>query len=259
MARRPSLWWSSTNVTNVFLSRTKNVGEPWLRRSVASGRARQMRRISAERGVRRCFVVHERAVSRRSRAVKVDFSDRLCRVCRLPFGAVEITAPSRPLRRWRRAARATCRSAPGRDGVVAAAFAVVIAGCVIAAVVWGHAAAVLGAVYSSMAFLVWIEAFRSTWAVGPDVLVGAPVGVVADVPCRRRHGRGHRPRRAGDRPLDRRQRARPGRHPARRLAPPSRSRRTSRRVPRQRRSAPAPGSIRSCSTPCTAPEPPNCP
>ena len=33
---------------------------------------------------------------------------------------------------------------------------------------WGHAAAVLGAVYSSMAFLVWIEAFRSTWAVGPD-------------------------------------------------------------------------------------------
>ena len=59
---------------------------------------------------------------------------------------------------------------PWPDGVVAAAFAVVVTGCVIAAVVWGHAAAVLGAVYSSMAFLVWIEAFRSTWAVGPDVL-----------------------------------------------------------------------------------------
>ena len=35
---------------------------------------------------------------------------------------------------------------------------------------WGHAAAVLGAVYSSMAFLVWVEAFRSTWAVGSDAL-----------------------------------------------------------------------------------------
>ena len=45
-----------------------------------------------------------------------------------------------------------------------------IVGCVTAAVIWGHAAAVLGAVYSSMAFLVWIEAFRSTWAVGPDQL-----------------------------------------------------------------------------------------
>ena len=45
-----------------------------------------------------------------------------------------------------------------------------IGGCVGAAIAWGHAAAVLGAVYSTMAFLVWIEAFRSTWAVGADVL-----------------------------------------------------------------------------------------
>ena len=82
---------------------------------------------------------------------------------------MEITAPSaydpggavrldpRPFRGW-------------RDGIVAAAFAMAIVGCVTAAVIWGHAAAVLGAVYSSMAFLVWIEAFRSTWAVGPDEL-----------------------------------------------------------------------------------------
>ena len=32
-----------------------------------------------------------------------------------------------------------------------------------------------------MAFLVWLEAFRSTWAVGPDQLIGPPVGGLADV------------------------------------------------------------------------------
>ena len=47
MASRPSWWWSSRNITNVFLSRTKNVGDPWLGRSVTAGRSRQMRRISA--------------------------------------------------------------------------------------------------------------------------------------------------------------------------------------------------------------------
>ena len=59
---------------------------------------------------------------------------------------------------------------PMRDGAIAVAFVAVIATCVVAAMVWGHAAAVLGIVYASMAFLVWIEAFRSSWAVGPDVL-----------------------------------------------------------------------------------------
>ncbi|MGH9270726.1 MAG: hypothetical protein ACRDZ2_05595, partial [Ilumatobacteraceae bacterium] len=57
-----------------------------------------------------------------------------------------------------------------RDGVIGAGFVVVISTCIAAAVVWGHAAAVLGIVYASMAFLVWVEAFRSSWAVGPDVL-----------------------------------------------------------------------------------------
>ena len=57
-----------------------------------------------------------------------------------------------------------------RDGIVAVVFVAVIAGCATAAVVWGHASAVLGTVYASVAFLVWIEAFRSTWAVGPDEL-----------------------------------------------------------------------------------------
>ena len=33
-ASRPSPWWSSRYITNVFLSRMKNVGEPWLRRSL---------------------------------------------------------------------------------------------------------------------------------------------------------------------------------------------------------------------------------
>lgn len=49
-------------------------------------------------------------------------------------------------------------------------FLAVVGGCVTVAAVWGHAAAVLGAVYASMALLVWLEAFRSTWAVGPEVL-----------------------------------------------------------------------------------------
>ena len=50
------------------------------------------------------------------------------------------------------------------------AFVLVVAGCLGAAIAWGHAAAVLGVVYTSMAFLVWLEAFRSSWAVGPDVI-----------------------------------------------------------------------------------------
>jgi hypothetical protein len=82
---------------------------------------------------------------------------------------VEVTAPSTfdpdgPVRLEPRPFRRRT------DGPIAALFVVVIVGCVAAAIAWGHAAAVLGAVYSSMAFLVWIEAFRSTWAVGPDVL-----------------------------------------------------------------------------------------
>ena len=72
-----------------------------------------------------------------------------------PDGPVRL--PPRPFRR---------RS----DGPIAALFVVAVVGCVAAAIAWGHAAAVLGAVYSSMAFLVWLEAFRSTWAIGPDVL-----------------------------------------------------------------------------------------
>ena len=43
-ASRPSPWWSSRNITNVFFSRTKNDGAPWLSRSVTSGRARQAAR-----------------------------------------------------------------------------------------------------------------------------------------------------------------------------------------------------------------------
>jgi hypothetical protein len=58
----------------------------------------------------------------------------------------------------------------GRDGPIAAAFVVVIGGCMAGAAVWGHAAFVLGTVYGMMAALVWVEAFRSSWAIGADEL-----------------------------------------------------------------------------------------
>ena len=51
-ASRPSPWWSSRYITNVFLSRMKNVGEPWLSRSLVSGSARQSARTRS-RGVER--------------------------------------------------------------------------------------------------------------------------------------------------------------------------------------------------------------
>ena len=82
---------------------------------------------------------------------------------------MEITAPSaydpggavrldpRPFRAW-------------RDGIIAGIFIAAVVACVSAWIVWGHAAAVLGVVYSTMAFVVWIEAFRSTWAIGPDAI-----------------------------------------------------------------------------------------
>src|SRR3954454_2851102 len=44
MASRPSPWWSSWNITNVFLPRTNQVGEPCDGRSVTSGSARQSSR-----------------------------------------------------------------------------------------------------------------------------------------------------------------------------------------------------------------------
>src|SRR4051794_10973062 len=43
-ASRPSSWWLSRYITNVFLSRMNQAGEPWLRRSVVSGRARHSSR-----------------------------------------------------------------------------------------------------------------------------------------------------------------------------------------------------------------------
>src|SRR5581483_4183428 len=41
IAKRPSPWWSVSTIRNAFLPRTKNVGAPWLRRSLVSGRPRQ--------------------------------------------------------------------------------------------------------------------------------------------------------------------------------------------------------------------------
>ena len=40
IAKRPSPWWSVSTITNGRLPRTKNVGAPWLSRSLVSGRAR---------------------------------------------------------------------------------------------------------------------------------------------------------------------------------------------------------------------------
>ncbi len=76
-----------------------------------------------------------------------------------PFGpGGPVRLEPRPFRGW-------------RDGLVAGVLGAVVVGCVAAAVQWGHAAAVLGAVYGAMALLVWLEAFRSTWAISPDELV----------------------------------------------------------------------------------------
>ena len=47
MPRMPSPWWSSWKYTNVFLSRTKKHGVPWLSRSLVSGSARAIRRTAA--------------------------------------------------------------------------------------------------------------------------------------------------------------------------------------------------------------------
>ena len=53
-ASRPSPWWSSRYITNVFLPRMNHVGEPWLSRSVTSGSARQ----SVAHAVERCGSGH---------------------------------------------------------------------------------------------------------------------------------------------------------------------------------------------------------
>jgi hypothetical protein len=45
IAKRPSPWWSVSTMTNARLPRTKNVGAPWLGRSLVSGSARQILRI----------------------------------------------------------------------------------------------------------------------------------------------------------------------------------------------------------------------
>src|SRR2546423_3034619 len=44
IAKRPSPWWLVSTIRNARLPRTKNVGAPWLRRSLASGSARQILR-----------------------------------------------------------------------------------------------------------------------------------------------------------------------------------------------------------------------
>src|SRR5262245_40525131 len=67
MARRPSPWWSSRNMTNVFLPRTNHVGEPWLNRSVASGRSRQIRRTWARASAAVASEYMARSVARASR------------------------------------------------------------------------------------------------------------------------------------------------------------------------------------------------
>src|SRR6185369_1653219 len=65
MARRPSPWWSSWNITIVFLSRTKKEGAPWLGRSVTSGSARQIFRTRSSA----CFAPFTLLSSARRRRV----------------------------------------------------------------------------------------------------------------------------------------------------------------------------------------------
>ena len=47
IAKRPSPWWFASTIRNARFPRTKNVGAPWLRRSLTSGSARQSLRIRA--------------------------------------------------------------------------------------------------------------------------------------------------------------------------------------------------------------------
>src|SRR2546423_3178474 len=44
IAKRPSSWWFVSTMRKARLPRTKNVGAPWLNRSLVSGSARQMAR-----------------------------------------------------------------------------------------------------------------------------------------------------------------------------------------------------------------------
>src|SRR5947209_2496150 len=53
-AKRPSPWWLSHTVAKERFSRMKNVGAPCERRSLVSGRPRQISRTSARI---RCFVM----------------------------------------------------------------------------------------------------------------------------------------------------------------------------------------------------------
>src|SRR5437870_4406345 len=45
IAKRPSSWWFVITMRNARLPRTKNVGAPWLSRSLVSGRPRQISRM----------------------------------------------------------------------------------------------------------------------------------------------------------------------------------------------------------------------
>ena len=148
--------------------------------TVTSGSSRQMRRTlaSAAAAVASLYIADSLSTSRNPDSARSTFRRQATSVRR-----VEVTAPStfdpdgpvrldpRPFRRW-------------SDGPIAALFVVVIVGCVAAAIAWGHAAAVLGAVYSSMALprvdrgVPQHVGGRSGRAVRP------PVGALADVPRR---------------------------------------------------------------------------
>ena len=238
MARRPSSWWSSRNVTNVFLPRTKNVGEPWLRRSVASGRSRQMRRISASAAAAVASSYTPRSVAEPEILTSaIDFSRiggyRAPRgdhrpVGLRPRGAVRLDP--RPFRLARRH--------------VAAVFVVAIVGCVTA----GDR---LGPRRRRARRGVLVDGVPRVDRGLPQHLGGRSgrarrpaAGRVADAPRRRRHGRRHRPRRAGHRPVDQRGRSAPGRRPARRLARPRRAPSTA-----SASSSPTPSAAAPASTP----------
>src|ERR671937_1906521 len=70
IAKRPSPWWFVTTITNARLPRTKNVGAPWLRRSLVSGSARQSSRIRPSVRSRSAAPTIGRIVARYARAVR---------------------------------------------------------------------------------------------------------------------------------------------------------------------------------------------
>ena len=99
IAKRPSPWWSVSTITNGRLPRTKKVGAPWLRRSVVSGRPRQISRIRSSVRSRSAWSTTSGSVAHRRWTSAGD--PRACQQARLRIDALRarwVRAPPPPRR-----------------------------------------------------------------------------------------------------------------------------------------------------------------